>query len=363
MLGLRDLVIFSLIGLSLSIAGCSDLSPSEETQPNEATGLSKTQDVDSAKDFSIPKKPPLPDGVDVAIDCWSIASQHEEHWDVLMKRGWCGRQGSDGALTIDQDVVEMLDFTTQPASWRRHSADLKCTIISLSNGEGSFGYIRKDGRAKLAPFPYDNDCQYLGNGVFVGYERGYAVYYNEKFEPVQRTNYVLADHFYKHLSKVCLVKPTKKYDAYREHFEWVGGQCGYIDENYKVIEAVVHPYEKTPRPKGGIYDGDDPTGFEASIVNVLKEFMENGDKVEAVFIKDGCNFGTSSSLKLECNSKYSEVPEVHRKERRSITEIHLRLEDQTYYRGLVVYYGGPGYEWKRELYWQSVTPIDSPQTP
>lgn len=310
----------------------------------------------------IPPKPPIPEGVDVAVDCLSIASQYEEHEDILIERGWCGQQTSDGSLQIDQDVVALLDYSEAPRHWLRHSKDLKCLILTLSNGKGGFAYVRKNGQARFAPFPYDNDCQYFGNGVFVDYEGGFVIYKNESFAPVKRTNYKFADTFYNHLSKVCIVKPDKEYDSHGEHFEWKGGQCGYIGTDYKVVEPIIHAYENTPRPKGGKYDGDDPTGIEARMVEALETQLKDGQTLEAVFLKNGCNFQSKHmSNPTQCDEEYPNLPKSLYRNGNSIREIHLRLVDQSFYRGLVVYNGSRGFRHhERNFYWISLEPMDNP---
>lgn len=328
----------------------------------EPTPSSKPKITKPNTGYVIPPKPPLPEGVEVAIDCVPIAARHEEHLEFLLARGWCGRLNADGSLQIDPEVTTLLDYTQPAPAWRRHSKDLKCLFIYLSNKKGGFAYVREDGRARFARFPYDAECQPFGNGVFIQYIDGLAVYTDENFEPVEKTNYVLADGFYNHLSKVCRIKPEKKYDSHGEHFEWVGGQCGYLGTEFQVVEPIIHPYESTPRPKGGKYDGDDVTGREARMVEALRADLPNGKTLEAVFLKGGCNFQSRyTSNPMECDEKFPGLPKALYKEGNSIREIHLRQEDQTYYRGLVVSNGVPGFrEWEREIYWHSVEPIEAP---
>jgi len=320
----------------------------------------ESEKTTSDNPYKLPSKPPLPKGVDVAVDCEPIASQYEEHLESLLARGWCGQQKSDGSIQIDQEIIGLLDYSQQPSHWRKHSKDLKCLFILLSNGERGFGYVHIDGRGRFAPYPHDNGCQPFGNGVFVDYESGFVVYRDEKFNPVQRTNYVLADRFYKHLSKVCRVKPKREYGAHGEHFKWIGGQCGYIGTDFRIVEPVIHSYEETPRPKGGKYDGDEPTGIEARMVETLQASLADRGSLEAVFLKGGCNFQSRYTRNpAECDEKYSGLPEELYKRGNSIREIHLRLEDQSYYRGLLVYNGAGGFaEWEREIYWHSVAPME-----
>jgi len=363
------LVLFAL-SLSLGVA-CSDSeyfsqmdSPQETvTSQREKTLAQPTESpeprkMDRNSGYVIPPKPPIPEGVDVAIDCGPIAARYEEHWDFLRNRGWCGYLKADGTLQIDPEVTALLDYTQPASAWRRHSKNLKCLFIYLSNKKGGFAYVRVDGRARFAPFPYDNECQPFGNGVFIQYIDGLVVYTDENFEPVQKTNYVLADGFYNHLSKVCRIKPEKMYDSHGEHFEWVGGQCGYLGTEFQVVEPVIHAYEKTPRPSGGKYDGDDVTGIEARMVEALRADLPNGETLEAVFLKDLCSF---QSRYINCDEKFPGLPKALYKEGNSIREIHLRQEDQTYYRGLVVSNGASGFnEWEREIYWHSVEPMEAP---
>jgi len=322
--------------------------------------VTQTGSSSNSNDYSLPPKPPLPEGVEVGIDCYSIAAQYEEAWDPLVKRGWCGQLNKDGTIQFDQEVIDLLDFPERDHSWRRHSGELMCFLISLSNKEAGWGYLRKDGRAMFAPFPYDNDCMPFGNAVVVTYNQGLVVYRNENFDVVKRTNFVLADPFYKHLSKVCRVKPEKKYGPHGEHFEWIGGQCGFIGSDFEIVEPVIHPYEKTPRPSGGKYDGDELHGIDVRMVETLIADIKNGDTLEAVFLKNGCNFqGKYQINPSECDEKYPDLPKNLYKTGHSIREIHLRLADQSMYRGLIVYYGGPrAAHWEREFYWHKIEPID-----
>ena len=128
------------------------------------------------------------------------------------------------------------------------------------------------------------------------------------------------------------------------------------------MEPVIHAYENTPRPKGGKYDGDDPTGREARMVKALRADLPNGKTLEAVFLKGGCNFQSRYTRKpTECDEKYPDLPAALYKEGHSIREIHLRQEDQTYYRGFVIFNGAPGFkEWEREIYWHRVEPMEVP---
>ncbi len=367
---------FGLLAISLSLTvACSDsenftqldtpqvtVRPQQNKTPAEPTPSSESKKRKLNNGYVTPPKPPLPKGVEVAVDCVPIAATHEEHEEFLLRRGWCGRLEADGSLQIDPEVTALFDYTQPAPAWRRHSKDLRCQSIYLSNKKGGFAYVREDGRARFAPFPYDNECQPFGNGVFVQYLDRLAVYTDENFQPVKATNYMLADGFYNHLSKVCRVKPEKKYDRNGEHFEWIGGQCGYIGTDFQIVEPVIHAYENTPRPKGGKYDGDDPTGREARMVEALRADLPNGKTLEAVFLKGGCNFQSRYTRKpTECDEKYPDLPAALYKEGHSIREIHLRQEDQTYYRGFVIFNGAPGFkEWEREIYWHRVEPMEVP---
>ena len=364
---------FGLLAISLSlIVSCSDTENFAQLDAPQETVTPQQNKISAEPTPSPePKKrtpnngyviPPLPKGVEIAVDCGPIAARFEEHQELLLNRGWCGYLKADGSIQIDAEVTALLDYTQPSPAWLRDSKDLKCLFIYLSNKKRGFAYVRKNGHARFAPFPYGNGCQPFGNGVFIQYLDGLVVYTDENFEPVKETNYVLADGFYNHLSKVCLVKPEKKYDSHGEHFEWIGGQCGYIGTAFQIVEPVIHAYENTPRPKGGKYDGDEPTGSEAHMVEALRADLPNGETLEAVFLKGGCNFQSRYSRNpAQCDEKYPGLPAVLYKEGHSIREIHLRQEDQTYYRGLVVYNGAPGFQdWEREIYWHSVEPMEAP---
>lgn len=358
------LVKFALLSMPIFISlACSDFesvskfeTSRDSLQLDKQLALADINRSETDDYYKVPPKPPIPKGVSVAVDCWPIASRYETHSEYLLDRGWCGRQNPDGWIQIDKEVTDLLDFS-QPAPARsRHSKDLKCLFISLSSKKSGYAYVRSDGRVRFADFPYDNSCQPFGNGVFVEYLDGFVVYTDENFNPVKYTDYVLADGFNNYLSKVCRVKPEKQYDIGGEHFEWLGGQCGYIGIDFKVVEPIIHTYENTPRPKGGKYDGDEPTGIEARMVEVLTLELPNNERLEAVFLKGGCAF---QSDYVKCDEEYTGLPEALYKKGHHIREIHLRVENQSYYRGLVVFSGGRGLK-ERELVWHSVEPIETP---
>lgn len=269
---------------------------------------------------------------------------HDIFNDYLKDREWCGYKHRDGILRVDPDVVARLDFTEIPPEWRRHSKDLKCILIDLSNGEWGLGYVRSDGRAIIADEPYDNECQILGNGLIVHYVDGFAIFRNENFDVIRTTNYTFADGFTKHLSKVCLIGPFINLELSVDHERRHGGQCGYIDDNFDIVEPIIHPFENTPRPTGGKYDGHDPTGYEAKLVDYLRENIEGGDTIEAVYLQGGCPI-ESLDTKSYCGIDYSDLPDHLFKEGYGIRQIILRLENQTHFRTHVVY----GADYKDEL--------------
>ena len=357
--------------LFVACGGSEDLLKSEISQknfkPQQVKLKTETKEDKSDTPYKLPPKPPLPKGVDVAVDCIPIAARHDELAEPLLARGWCGRQNSDGSIQIDQEVIDLLDYSAPPIlDWSRHSKDLKCYLIKLSDGNYGYGYIRKDGQARFAYYAYDNECQPFGNGVFIDYENGLVVYRDESFNVVQRTDYVLANQFKNHLSKVCHVKPEKHYGIHGEHFEWRGGECGYIGTDFKIVEPIIHAYEDTPRPKGGKFDGDDPTGLEAYLVKDLQNSLIGGETLEAVFLRGSCNFQEFPTNRrvIDCQKKYSDLPAELFKEGHYIREIHLRLENQSYYRGLIVYKRRPRRQgvpyWDSEIIWKSAVPMKAP---
>ena len=177
-----------------------------------------------------------------------------------------------------------------------------CFSFRLSDGSGGFGYLAFDGRARISNFPYDNNCQPFRNDVAISYVNGKALFFDARLNPVKHTDYVLADPFYKHLAKVCLELPAKKFHG--EHFIWVGGKCGYIDTDFNKVVPVEFAYEDARRLKGGKYDGVDLASWDKPVLDLVFRSLKNSESpVEAVFGLEGCKIDICSEA-LRKNSIY-----------------------------------------------------------
>ena len=216
--------------------------------PENSEGLSTIEPINHAMGKAT--KPRLPQGVDIAVECAPFVLEHEQDHPSLdlLKRDWCGKQEPNGDIFIPAEVMEKTGRFAYPPSHpgQSYPPKLDCNLIALSNGTIKHAYDRKDGRARLAQFPHDNYCELYRKGVFISYTDGKAGFYDGDLNLVHQTDYLIADAFYRGLAKVCSKIPDKKYEL--EHFHWVGGKCGYIGTDYKVVVPIEHPYESTPLP-------------------------------------------------------------------------------------------------------------------
>jgi hypothetical protein len=189
----------------------------------------------------------------VRVDCagFSFTTEIDAFWTDKAHRT-CGYQDADGLLHISPETMKLFPsnfFEYDYGGWGQKG--LSCQSLRLSDGTGGFSYIAPDGRARISDYPYDSHCQPFRNGVAISYVDGKAIFFDKNLEVVKSTPYALADPFYKHLAKVCTVLPEKKFHG--EHFEWIGGTCGYIDTDFNVVVPIKTPYEETGRLAGGKY--------------------------------------------------------------------------------------------------------------
>ncbi len=236
------------------VAACSAKDETHDT-PNQPMTVQAPDEI-SPPGYK-PNWPPLPVGVNIALDCMPISARNDWGSEAIFKnRDWCGSADEYGHITIDPDVMKLIDFTVASLKFLRHSEKLQCHTLNLSNGESSGGYIRQDGRARQAPEPFDAECQALTNGRFHSYVKGKAAYFDEDLHVVYRTKYVHVSAFSGGYAIACLRRPERRYKSDGEHFDFIGGQCGFIggqcgfiDETYSVVVPIAHPYELTPLPQ------------------------------------------------------------------------------------------------------------------
>lgn len=279
---------------------------------------------------SCPLEPALPLDKTVTVDCSGFSGRTEIM--ELQTHTSCGHPDTGGMLHISPDTMKHFDteaFKLRDPEW--HSDGLRCMYFRLSDGTGGFGFLTTDGRARISTFPHDNGCQPFGNDVAISYVDGEAIFFDRNLHVVKSTEYELADPFFKHLAKVCIVAPKKEYHG--EHFKWVGGQCGFIDTDFNEVVPILSPYEKTRRLTGGKYDGIELDQWDAPVLEFLLAHMEEPFvDVEAVFRPQGCQLDYCSDerkVKLD-------LPEDLDEGETWIKIIRFRLEDQTLWEGQVL---------------------------
>lgn len=243
----------------------------------------------------------------------------------------CGHPDMDGVLHISPETMKLIP----PDHFDHNFSDgtrtgLSCLTFRLSEGTGGFGYLAPDGRARISNYPYDLRCQPFRNNVAISYVRGKAVFFDTNLDIVKQTNYELADPFYKHLAKVCLIAPEKIYQG--EKFKWVGGQCGYIDTDFNEVVPILTPYEDTKRLTGGKYDGVELDQWDRSVLEFLVAHIDvSTEQVEAVFRPSGCKLNyCSDAEKAELN-----IPTDLAEDKTWLKTMRFRLEDQTLWEGHV----------------------------
>jgi hypothetical protein len=285
----------------------------------------------------------------VTVDCSGFAglTEVEAFWTDKVHKT-CGHPDMDGMLHISPETMKLI-----PADYFEHNSydgkptGLSCLTFRLSDGTGGFGYLAPDGRARISNYPYDNRCQPFRNGVAISYVRGKAAFFDTDLNVVRQTNYELAGPFYKHLAKVCLIAPEKIQQG--EKFKWVGGQCGYIDTDFKEVVPILTPYEDTHRLTGGKYDGVELDQWDAPVLEFLVSHMDASvEQVEAVFRPKGCQLKYCSDAEKAALN----IPINLDEDKTWLKTIRFRLEDQTLWEGHVFS------DRQRKLKLHSLKPID-----
>jgi len=144
----------------------------------------------------------------------------------------------NGLLSVDPSLLKKM-------MWSKYG--MQCIYINYPKDKGWF-FINQNGFGRGSPFTRDNDCNWFLSGLAVGVSNGHVIYFNQVMDVVKSTNYTWASNFYKGYSMVCTGELTKEYDMHGEHYQLKGGQCGFINREFKVVVPVQYPYESTPKP-------------------------------------------------------------------------------------------------------------------
>jgi len=264
----------------------------------------------------------------VTVDCAGLSRPLQSK--IMGTHRECGHPDEAGVLHIRPETMAFFEdrhFKTIP--WRRTpDGSLLCAFLRLSDGRHGYSYLAPDGRARMTDYPFDNECFPFRNEVAVSYLNGKAVFFDINLDTVKETNFVLALPFYKHLAKVCREMPTKDYDG--EHFKFKGGQCGYIDTNFKVVVPIEYAYEDAPRLTGGKYDGVELHYSKEPVLNLfLAKLGPHASPVEAVFRPSWCNW---KGCKAEIKEKFK-IPQDLDLDNTRLEIMRFRLEDQTLWEG------------------------------
>ena len=266
----------------------------------------------------------------VSVDCTGFAFTTEI--EAFFDHQDCGYQDAEGVLQISPETMKFFKPDEFNSNFgERDPKGLRCFPFRLSDGTVDFGYLAPDGRARISDYPHDNSCQPFRNGVAISYVDGKAVFFDTDLNIVKATDYALADSFDKHLAKVCTVLPEKKFHG--EHFEWVGGTCGYIDTEFNVVVPIATAYETTRRLTGGKYDGEELDRWDQLILDFLVAALpDQSSQVEAVFRPKGCRLKYCIEEAKKALGISPDLDET----KWALTTLHFRLEDQSLWEGHVL---------------------------
>lgn len=151
----------------------------------------------------------------------------------------CGIMTDDDLLIINDNIVEAIN-------WSKYG--LECVYVYGTDGKNGWYIVNQSGEGRITSFWSDNTCAPFSEGLVVGLSNGTIIYYNQIIEIAKRTEYVWASNFKGGYSKVCIGNLIKKYSVKKERHLYSGGQCGYIDRNFKVVVPLKYDFAETPSP-------------------------------------------------------------------------------------------------------------------
>lgn len=161
----------------------------------------------------------------------------DRHSGELQQGQSCGTL-RNGLLQLDNNIRSRIH-------WSKFG--MQCIFVNSHDQRGWF-YVNQNGLGRRSPFYQDNDCNAFSAGLAVGLEDNKVVFFNQLMAIEKRTDYSWASHFYQGFAKVCRGQLEKEYDQHGEHYQLQGGQCGFIDRNFREVIAVQYSFSSTPEP-------------------------------------------------------------------------------------------------------------------
>jgi len=152
----------------------------------------------------------------------------------------CGVVNDDGLFWVDHTVLEKI-------GWGKYG--LACLSVYNTKDSNGWYFITQSGKGRITSSS-DNDCVPFAEGVAVGRLKGKVYFYNQIMNIVKKTEYTWSSGFRQGFAKVCLGELEKTYDSSGDRFQYNGGQCGFINKDFKEVIDVKYPYESTPEPLG-----------------------------------------------------------------------------------------------------------------
>jgi hypothetical protein len=172
------------------------------------------------------------------FDCSSFAMRVEDVALLSMKD--CGYISSDGLIRINQETMDIV-WSVSKARDRESNFPICLSV------KGSFGlktaYFLSDGRGRFSSEKHFPACDRFANGVFptpLGGEVGYS---NASLDIVHRTGAPFARKFKNGVAIVCSVAPDKQFERDKEHFKFVRGSCGLINETFEIVIPFEHDFQ------------------------------------------------------------------------------------------------------------------------
>ena len=150
----------------------------------------------------------------------------------------CGSFSEDGVLAVSKRVLENVVWS---------ESDLACIYVLHKKFKGWY-YISKNGVGRPSPLSEDNDCDLIEEGLTRSISNGTVVYVDRSLTVVKATKYKYASNFWNGYALVCVGDLKKERDKFGDHYDLKGGECGYINREFKVVVPLKYTYENVPRP-------------------------------------------------------------------------------------------------------------------
>jgi len=174
----------------------------------------------------------------LSVDCSYFHMRTEV--DEVLNHTDCGTLDNWGLIRINRATLDTIDFD-QPATEGR-PARLWCLPMKLSNGDRFLAYLNEDGLGRESIDHHDPKCGWFSKtGLAMTHVKGHVYFFDQQMNIKRATHYVLIEG-----DIGCSQMPEKYYPVGDEHFEWRGGACSRIDQNFIAKGAAKYSFEDVP---------------------------------------------------------------------------------------------------------------------